>query len=217
MIGWLPTQALMTPAAVAALQDAARILDEAIAQAWPVAQGLPPLWEALDRFWAATLPYLPVRCGAGCAACCFDNPRGLTPVEVAGLVLALKALPDAARREAQAREDAAVWAQVLTASPDADTAQRRFKALRRPCPLLGEERRCAVYAARPVACRAFFSLTEPELCDPAHPEAEEAVQPQLEPGPALRERMLRWGRVLGLESGEDLRGGLVEALDAASR
>jgi hypothetical protein len=71
-----------------------------------------------------------LNCRAGCAGCC--TLRGVLPVEAAGLFLAWRALPAAARSRLRRQ----------LAGPAADDA----------CPLLAEDL-CPLYDARPIICR----------------------------------------------------------------
>jgi hypothetical protein len=53
------------------------------------------------------------------------------------------------------------------------------------CAFLGEDDRCVVYEARPVACRMFYALTDPAWCDVQHPKNADAVNPHFEPAKVL--------------------------------
>ena len=216
----LPIHLLVTPAAQAGLAEAEAGLVAALAAAEALPPGSPPdeaVIEGYTRFLAgydtflATLgAFLPLSCGAGCGACCRDNPRGVTGVELWWLRRSVDADPDGPRRLAAAKVLAARWSRVLASTGgDAAQAQRLAAKDGLPCPLLDEAERCAHYAARPIACRAFVAFTEPALCDPRHPEHHEAVQPQLEPGPDLRALLVELSARLGLGGlPDDLRSGL---------
>jgi Fe-S-cluster containining protein len=71
-----------------------------------------------------------LRCQAGCAGCC--RLSGVLPVEAASLYLAWRSLPEAPRRALRSRLE----------HPGATDC----------CPLLFD-RRCPLYAARPIICR----------------------------------------------------------------
>lgn len=219
----LPIHLLVTPAAQAGLAEAEAGLRAALDAAEAHVPGEAPPEGVLvgytrflagyDAFLAALGEFLPLRCGAGCGACCRDNPRGVTGVELWWLRRSLAADPEGPRRLAGAKVLAARWSRVLAAAGgDAALAQRRAAQDGLPCPLLDEAERCGHYAARPIACRAFVSFTEPELCDARHPQHDEAVQPQLEPGPDLRGLLVALSERLGLGAlPDDLRSGLVAA------
>src|SRR5262245_38230821 len=85
-------------------------------------------------------------CRAGCAHCC-HHPVGVTIAEAALLVAAIAGKDADARAELRARITAAARA----------TAALPWAALDdHACPLLAHGE-CAVYAARPLACRAWAS------------------------------------------------------------
>jgi Fe-S-cluster containining protein len=216
----LPIHGLVTPAAQAGLAEAEAGLVAAVSAAEGHIPGAAPddaviagyarFLAGYDAFLTAIGAYLPLRCGAGCGACCRDNPRGVTGVELWWLRRSVDADPDGPRRLAGAKVLAARWSRVLASTGgDAALAQRLAAQDGLPCPLLDEAERCAHYAARPIACRAFVAFTEPALCDARHPEHSEAVQPQLEPGPDLRALLVELSARLGLGGlPDDLRSGL---------
>lgn len=216
----LPIYGLVTPEAQAGLVEAEAGLRAACAAAEGHVPGATPSEAVIvgyarflagyDAFLTALGAYLPLRCGAGCGACCRDNPRGVTGVELWWLRRSVDADPDGPRRLAAAKVLAARWSRVLASTGgDAALAQRLAAQDGLPCPLLDEAERCAHYAARPIACRAFVAFTEPALCDARHPEHHEAVQPQLEPGPDLRALLVELSARLGLGGlPDDLRSGL---------
>lgn len=116
-----------------------------------------------DRAHAAVLGALP--CGRGCSRCCV-GPFAITILDVAELRKGLARLePSVARDiEAQARSQVATLIASyprLAASPylddwndpEQDQLAERFAEL--PCPALGAEGECRVYAFRPVTCRAM--------------------------------------------------------------
>jgi len=49
-----------------------------------------------------------------------------------------------------------------------------FYILKRPCMLVDDRGACSVYPVRPLTCRIFVSLGEPEKCNPDHIDLEEA-------------------------------------------
>lgn len=95
-----------------------------------------------------------IRCESGCAHCChlavaIAEPEAHELLEAAaakGIVI------DQARltRQAQYKTDQS-WL-------DQTHEERR-------CVFLGQDNRCQVYEARPLACRKYFSVAPPELCN----------------------------------------------------
>lgn len=212
----------LEPARAAARSPAARdALAEAEAVTWQALQlararpgdlaGVDALLDeamaALDRFLALCRAPLAVRCGAGCAGCCTDNPRGVTGVEAARL--ARRSTPEALARAGALAE---AWRRRLDEAGDVAGALRRTRAAGEACMFLDPAGRCAVYEARPVACRAFYALTEPAWCDARHPRHAEALNPQLDPGEGLRGLLLALSAALGLDAlPDDLRSAVVAA------
>ena len=108
---------------------------------------------ALDAIVAATETAPQRACRDGCAHCC-HHPVGVTLPEAMTLRIAVRALPDAQRAALELGVDSAAIA--TRELPWAQLAQL-------PCPLLDPQRRCSVYAARPLPCRAWTS-TDADRC-----------------------------------------------------
>lgn len=189
-----------SPEAKAHLDRMLRALQDALRR--------PPAWDegtvaAVDRAFAAYDAYIalvvrrhPVACAAGCTACCHDNPRNVTGVELRRLHDAVLALPGAGSILSR-------FAALAAQSTDPDTWRKRGV----PCPLL-RDGRCAAYAARPVACRSFHALTPAEWCSPGHPRYAERVNPHLDPPAVLVQALRVLSDRLGLAHGADLHGGM---------
>lgn len=147
-------------------------------------------WDHYERFIALVAPGFRPECRAGCNNCCWQNPRGVSGIEL--------------------------WFidTLLRPRPDAYAVRARFRRLAGkqggPCPLLDEKGWCSVYAARPVACRMFFAATHPDWCHPEHPRHAEAVNPHLVPSEhhALLLRAISDRLGLG-DLPTDLHGGMV--------
>ena len=96
-----------------------------------------------------------IDCGAGCAWCCHQ------PMQVS----ALSAISVAAFLLEQERAEATLPIledYVATLTPYGND-RTRLKECFTPCPFLDREKKCSVYEARPVLCRAFHS-TEVKAC-----------------------------------------------------
>ncbi|BBK38880.1 hypothetical protein STAQ_39580 [Allostella sp. ATCC 35155] len=142
---------------------------------------------AFHRAFEAMARKEPVACRAGCNYCCHQVVSARAP-EIFLLARAVAAQPPEQRTVLAARvREAAAAVDGMT------VAERHRRNL--PCPLL-EDGRCAVYADRPLACRAFAS-TDVEAC--ARAFAHEPV-----PIPVPRAAM-------------ELRGVLTRAGEAAAR
>lgn len=94
-----------------------------------------------------------ITCQKGCAHCCkqivmVTQPEGARLFELAkerGIPL------DAGRLERQAVQDDNGW---LTLHGDD-----------RNCPFLGSDNTCQVYDDRPLSCRKYFVVSDPDMCD----------------------------------------------------
>jgi Fe-S-cluster containining protein len=100
----------------------------------------------------------PAACRAGCSWCCWMIPE-LRSGEADLLLTAIAQLPEDERAEIKAKVTAAAAAIVDAGSGEAAYPLR--------CPLLGDDGRCRVYAARPAVCRAFAS-TDAAACERLH-------------------------------------------------
>ena len=130
-------------------------------------------WEAYDRYLAHVSGSLDVSCRKGCTWCCEDNPRGVSGVELMGV---LRATDVSAREAAQHFEG--------LHQQHGDASWTVLKRARRPCPFL-KDGACSVYAVRPMPCRSFFSITAPEACSPD--SEQEPTNPKLEPPQVIKE------------------------------
>ncbi|MCB9797392.1 MAG: YkgJ family cysteine cluster protein [Alphaproteobacteria bacterium] len=212
----------LTPEAVFAMGDLMQALSDAVdtpgleerphgALPEPFERALAAFYEAYDRYLAARLSLIPVRCGQGCAHCCRDNPRGSSGVELMVLWRAARALPDGEALLEAAAARGARYAERLRRLGGEDAAIAETKAAGDACVFLSEAGACRVYAARPVACRMFFSITEPAWCAQRHPRHAEARNPHLAPPPVARMMLDEISRRLGLaQVPRDLSQGVVE-------
>ncbi|HEX5633170.1 MAG TPA: YkgJ family cysteine cluster protein [Gemmatimonadales bacterium] len=118
----------------------------------------------LDEWFIAARASRPeVPCSAGCTACC-HGPFDISVADVELVVDAVRRLPRDVRGEVLRR--ARAQAERLAADEPgwrepwhvADLGEARFDALcdahdSEPCPLLGDDGRCRIYADRPLVCR----------------------------------------------------------------
>lgn len=192
--------AAASPAATAALDEMLRALQDALRAdpRWPAARPhVERAFVAYDKYLTVVTTAHPVTCRAGCTACCHDNPRGVTGVELLRLRGAIARLPDGA----------AVLKRFATLAAEA-TDEATWRAKKRPCPLLGEDGRCRTYAARPVACRAFVAMSPAPWCDPEHPRYAERLNPHLDPPDVLVLALRVLSERLGTTRSIDLHRGL---------
>jgi Fe-S-cluster containining protein len=177
-----------------ALQGALRAApgDEAALEA-----GLSEGLAAYDGYLAHVVTAHPMSCAVGCTACCHDNPRGVTGVEIERLGRVVDALPDNVRIRA-------AFARLSAQRTDAEAWRRR----REPCPLLDPSGRCRAYAARPLACRAFVAVTPAEWCDPDSPSYADRVNPHLDPPRVILQILQALSARRGLSVATDLHTGM---------
>ena len=159
---------------------------------------------AFAAFYAAYDSYLSIinaemkpTCRNGCAACCFDNPHGVSGAELYYIHRWIAQEPGYERLRTQFSVRRAEFTAV-SEQPETDPVQIRWKKQKRPCLFLDGEKRCGIYERRPVACRMFFSLTPKEQCHPDHPLHAEAINPHLEPSTAIKGFLKQISNVLGL-------------------
>ncbi len=200
-------------AGLSALQDALRhLITEGppadIHRPSPVfSEAMSRWWRAYDRYVALVSEALEVRCG-GCHFCCRDNPRGLSGVELLWAWRASLGLPDHPAIAARTATLAADWradVEALGEDAAADAVSRGGAW----CMYLSPEGRCRIYAARPIPCRMFLSITEPAWCDHSHPDHDRAVNPHAEPAEILRKLLGAISERLGLgDLPADLRSGV---------
>lgn len=189
-----------SPPALAALDRMLKALQAALR--------LPPQWDAglekkLDEAFAAYDQYIaivvdqhPMSCRSGCTACCHDNPRGVSGLELKRLAQWIDQQPE--RSALHARFEA-----LAAAKTDAATWRRQ----QIPCPLLADGK-CRAYALRPVACRAFHALTPAAWCHPQDPNYAQRQNPHLDPPQVLLLALKVLSERLGLPAPQDLHQGL---------
>ena len=171
-------------------------------------------FDAYDAYIAVIDRETSFHCRRGCVACCTDNPRGTTPIELLRLYAHLQQREDFPELRQTIKRQAIAFNELLQRTQDESEAQRLWKFQRHPCPLLNENALCSAYSVRPIPCRMFVSLTDPAWCDPAHPKYNSAVNPHLEPLPPMRRLLLEMGEKLGLDRlPTNLFGGLDELAD----
>ncbi|MDP2309319.1 MAG: YkgJ family cysteine cluster protein [Pseudomonadota bacterium] len=177
-----------------ALQDALRAApdDEAALE-----RGLSEGLAAYDAYLALVVTAHPMSCRVGCTACCHDNPRGVTGVEIERLRRSVDTFPDRARVKS-------AFARLAAQRADAEAWRRRQE----PCPLLDGDGRCRAYAARPLACRAFVAVTPAEWCDPSSPRYADRVNPHLDPPRVILQILQALSARRGLSVATDLHTGM---------
>ncbi|HVT11732.1 MAG TPA: YkgJ family cysteine cluster protein [Fimbriimonadaceae bacterium] len=100
-----------------------------------------------------------IACGAGCAACCYVRVSILS----AEALNVARHVRERCTEEERARllERIDAYVESIAALP-VESRMRHVLA----CPFLGEDQRCTIYEARPLACRMHHSLSR-EACEDA--------------------------------------------------
>lgn len=200
-------EAAASPAAVEALNAMLKALQSALREVLGYPPGLSgwtpsvqasvdTAFDAYDRYLHVVTRAHPVSCRNRCSACCCDNPRGVTGVELLRLSSVVDARSDGTEIRRKFREYA-----------EKKTAKESWRALKNPCPLL-KEGSCSVYPVRPVACRAFVAFTEAEWCDPQHIHFEKRLNPHLDPPKVILQLLAALSDRLGLVVTTDLHTGM---------
>lgn len=158
--------------------------------------GLDAALAAYDAYLAHVAAAHPMSCAPGCTACCHDNPRGVTGVEIERL-----------RRLMDSWSDGAEVRKRFTMLAARATDPETWRRLGEPCPLL-RDGRCRAYAHRPVACRAFVAMTPAAWCAPSHPRYADRVNPHLDPPRILVQILQALSARRGLPTGTDLHAGM---------
>lgn len=128
---------------------------QAVADAAPdMTQAASAVLQALADASLAIATWLPNQpkpaCAAGCSACCHlfvSVPPGLAPLMARHV------------DETFTQEDRAGLVRRLEDAVAAQRVAPDLLSLRHPCPMLGPGGGCSVYEARPIACRAFTSVS----------------------------------------------------------
>lgn len=167
---------------MAALAAAMEAFEEVTS--FPTTGWLPDaFFDRLDELYATydtyidyniTASQLKIFCKPACTRCCKQMVHGTYSFEIINLYRHLRGRIDYPRIHNTFLAYAKEFESMLAAASN-DMAYARtgetpfFKALRvfaarlKPCPLLIEHR-CSEYAARPVSCRMYHSLTDPVFC-----------------------------------------------------
>ncbi len=130
----------------------------------------------------------PVTCGKGCGACCRQLVT-VSPAEAFAVADLVDSLPECRRREVEARFTE-VEIRLGEASQDSNAIDetpfgerllklddpalddeahyciaREYFSLQIPCPFLGSDEACSIYADRPAPCREYLVTSRAECCN----------------------------------------------------
>jgi Fe-S-cluster containining protein len=99
----------------------------------------------------------PITCSAGCASCCY-HPITISILEG---ILIYRWLVKNGRWSLNLQKKLKE-----TSDQQYGTSYEVWLFALIPCPLLDEEKRCSVYAARPLICRTYYATGDPHYCHP---------------------------------------------------
>ena len=158
-------------------------------------------WIAIENYFESIGKFSLFTCKKGCSHCCFDNPHGVSGMELIRIIPLL----DTEQKEKiqkQAQEYKAI-------KKTQENPQIFWKSLCQPCPLL-KNNQCSIYQQRPLACRSFFSLSSPQWCHPGHKKYQS--NPQIDCD-SLHSRLVECANKYGLPGSTDLLTGLASLLE----
>ena len=179
-----------------------------------------------DNYLAYTIGQLKKKgwkpyCSAGCAACCYAMPAGVSSWE---LVLIYDYLHQGGQLERFFRrnlESCQVLSRVrlqlgenisegeASSCIDTEEVLKAYSLAHHSCAFLSASQECLIYSIRPLACRMHYSFTPPELCDPTHPDVSQAVRLNFSPHAEVQKELKNLDSHIGLDVGDFLSPGLV--------
>lgn len=166
--------------------------------------------------WQAAHKPRGVTCSEGCSACC-STPVFMEVAEAFALLERFPAEVERALPKLLLQDElleASIPAQDFADLPDpdrGDAANRRIAStytdLNLRCPFLtDDDKRCTIYAARPIPCRTHFAIGDPKDCVDGHAKQFLWNTPERLEGPArLMERVAR-------ATGETVTVGLLQSM-----
>lgn len=123
---------------------------------------------------------------------------------------------DAAALHQKIAEQAQKYRQTQAQYTNKYTGQLAWKKKGEDCVFL-KDKSCSIYSVRPLACRSFFALTPAAMCNPQHPQYEQAKNPQFVAAQEFHQIILDLSAKLGLSLPEDLLCGLDKIIKAKSQ
>jgi len=133
-----------------------------------------PLYQAIDVSTKAAADKENATCLRGCAHCCYSlvacSVLEAIPIAEYMLKSALWA-PRLTKVKAKLEEEAALVDQLggLRGPAGSTDTSLSYMARKIPCTFLKKNKDCAIYSLRPVACRLYYVVSDPEQCSLDHP------------------------------------------------
>lgn len=163
-----------------------------------------------------------IQCQPGCCHCCYHMPTGVSAGELLYLYHGMCQTGIMERFFRRCLEAEESWVEVIRrhhisadCRAELDSSYEAsltcYQRLERACPFL-QDKRCQVYAYRPLACRMHFSLSAPHWCHPAHFHNAYAVRFNLEPGAPVVDALNHLDDRLQLRLSDMMACGLLELI-----
>ena len=140
-------------------------------------QSMPIIYSIYDDFIKLKLTELqdPVLCKKTCSACCSHFVASVEPFELIFIDYQLKKTEGYSNLIYQLSLRHKQYSDLVYATEGYDEDKILFEYYKKEiaCPYLTAEQNCSIYEQRPMPCRMFFSLSNPNLCKGAltiHPD-----------------------------------------------
>jgi Fe-S-cluster containining protein len=130
---------------------------------------LPRLYDAYDAYVGAVLSTgnESVTCARGCSHCCRHYVTSVEPYELLFMHARVRGDQRYPSRVIGMHRRAALFHSLRDGrggDEAEDRALHRYYLRDQPCPFLEANGACGAYAARPMSCRMYYSLSHPSLC-----------------------------------------------------
>lgn len=132
-----------------------------------VSEVLESMYREMDPLAERGAKQMKATCTKGCSHCC----SLLTAPSLAeGLLIAERLLQKPDWKTLLPRLRAAALEHCFDG-----VSKATYFAKKLPCVFLSEDKLCTIYDIRPACCRYHFVASDPEMCNPDHPEGQTAI------------------------------------------
>lgn len=98
-----------------------------------------------------------ITCSAGCSWCCY-HPVSISVLEG---ILIYRWLVKKGKWTSKLKENLKI-----SADKQFGLSYEVWLKVLIPCPLLGDDKKCSIYPARPLICRVYYATSDPHYCHP---------------------------------------------------